>query len=419
MLKNNKVNAVIAFLAAVLLWVYVVGQVNPSTTGKLTGIPVVFAGEDSLAENDLALVDPGMVTVDITIRGDRSDVRKVIANSDRVTAVADVSGLAKGKHNVTLDITVPSSVDLQKSSMDEVSITIDDRISKDIPVEVDYEGTFEDTQKPGNVSIHPETITATGAAATVNSIERMKVVVSADELAEQQVSLTKTVKPVDKNGLEVGHVSLSNTQVQITAGLVTTRTVSLHVETTGDPADGYEVTGVEAPSAVTLEGPLSVLNGLTEVETEAIDVSGLNEDVTVDLTVSLPAGVTLTEPEKLQATVNIAEAQGKTWTYDAAEIEIDDLTEGYTAAITEKTIKVTVNADKTTLDTLKKSDIVLHVSAAGLEAGEQQVTLTQASNLDAGWVTIDPEKVTVKISAAGEGSGSETDEGTDNESTGE
>lgn len=419
MLKNNKVNAVIAFVAAVLLWVYVVGQVNPSTTGKLTGIPVVFAGEDSLAENDLALVDPGMVTVDITIRGDRSDVRKVIANSDRVTAVADVSGLAKGKHNVTLDITVPSSVDLQKSSMEEVSITIDDRISKDIPVEVDYEGTFEDTQKPGNVSIHPETITATGAAATVNSIERMKVVVSADELAEQQVSLTKTVKPVDKNGLEVGHVSLSNTQVQITAGLVTTRTVSLHVETTGDPADGYEVTGVEAPSAVTLEGPLSVLNGLTEVETEAIDVSGLNEDVTVDLTVSLPAGVTLTEPEKLQATVNIAEAQGKTWTYDAAEIEIDDLTEGYTAAITEKTIKVTVNADKTTLDTLKKSDIVLHVSAAGLEAGEQQVTLTQASNLDAGWVTIDPEKVTVKISAAGEGSGSETDEGTDNESTGE
>lgn len=419
MLKNNKVNAVIAFVAAVLLWVYVVGQVNPSTTGKLTGIPVVFAGEDSLAENDLALVDPGMVTVDITIRGDRSDVRKVIANSDRVTAVADVSGLAKGKHNVTLDITVPSSVDLQKSSMEEVSITIDDRISKDIPVEVDYEGTFEDTQKPGNVSIHPETITATGAAATVNSIERMKVVVSADELAEQQVSLTKTVKPVDKNGLEVGHVSLSNTQVQITAGLVTTRTVSLHVETTGDPADGYEVTGVEAPSAVTLEGPLSVLNGLTEVETEAIDVSGLNEDVTVDLTVSLPAGVTLTEPEKLQATVNIAEAQGKTWTYDAAEIKIDDLTEGYTAAITEKTIKVTVNADKTTLDTLKKSDIVLHVSAAGLEAGEQQVTLTQASNLDAGWVTIDPEKVTVKISAAGEGSGSETDEGTDNESTGE
>ena len=213
MLKNNKVNAVIAFVAAVLLWVYVVGQVNPSTTGKLTGIPVVFAGEESLAENDLALVDPGTVTVDITIRGDRSDVRKVIANSDRITAVADVSGLAKGKHNVTLDITVPSSVDLQKSSMEEVSITIDDRISKDIPVEVDYEGTFEDTQKPGNVSIHPETITATGAAATVNSIERMKVVVSADELAEQQVSLTKTVKPVDKNGLEVGHVSLSNTQV--------------------------------------------------------------------------------------------------------------------------------------------------------------------------------------------------------------
>ena len=412
MLKNNKVNAVIAFLAAVLLWVYVVGQVNPSTTGKLTGIPVVFAGEDSLAENDLALVDPGTVTVDITIRGDRSDVRKVIANKDRVTAVADVSGLVKGEHNVTLDITVPSSVDLQKSSIEEITIQIDDRISKDIPVEVDYEGAFEDTQRPGNVSVYPESITATGAAATVDSIERMKVVISADELSEQQTSLTKTVRPVDANGLEVGHVSLSNTQVQITAGLVATKKLPLQVGTTGELAEGYEVTGVDAPSTVTLEGPLSVLNEMTEIKAEDIDVSGLNKDVTVDLTVTLPDGVTMTDPEKPQATVRIAEVQGKTWTYETGEIVIDDLVEGYTAAISGEPIKVTVNAEKTTLDTLKKSDIVLHVSAAGLEAGEQEVALTQISNLDAGWVTINPETVTLKITAPEE----ETDEtGTDEE----
>ena len=418
MLKNNKVNAVIAFLAAVLLWVYVVGQVNPSTTGKLTGIPIVFAGEDDLAENDLALVDPGTITVDITIRGDRSDVRKVIANKDRVTAVADVSGLAKGEHNVTLDITVPSSVDLQKSSVEEVTITIDDRISKDIPVEISYEGAFEDTQKPGNVSIHPETITATGAAATVNSIDHMHAVVNADELSEQQVNLTKTVRPVDANGLEVGHVSLSNTQVQITAGLLATKTLPLYVETTSDSADGYEVTNVDAPSSVTLEGPLSVLNELTQIEAEPIDVSGLKEDATVDLTLLLPDSVTLVEPEKPQATIHIAEAEGKTWTYDAAEIVIDDLAEEYTATIAEQTIKVTVKAEKTTLDTLKKSDIVLHVSAAGLEAGEQEVALTQISNLDAGWVTINPETVTLTITAAEE-EDSGTDEETDNESTGE
>lgn len=418
MLKNNKVNAVIAFLAAVLLWVYVVGQVNPSTTGKLTGIPVVFAGEDALAENDLALVDPGTVTVDITVRGDRSDVRKVIANKDRITAVADVSGLAKGEHNVTLDITVPSSVELQKSSMEEFTLQIDDRISKDIPVEIDYEGIFEDTQKPGNVSINPETITATGAAATVNSIERMKVVIGADELTEQQASMTKTVKPVDANGLEVGHISLSNTQVQITAGLVATKTLPLYVKTTGEPADGYEVTNVEAPSSVAVEGPLSVLNGLEEIEAEEIDVSGRSEDVTVDLTVLLPDGVAVIDSDKLQATVKISETQGKTWKYDASEIVIDDLAEEYTATIPEQTIKVTVNAEKTTLDTLKKSDIVLHVSAAGLEAGEQEVSVTQISNLDAGWVTISPETVTLTITAAEE-EDSGTDEETDNESTGE
>ena len=64
---------------------------------------------------------------------------------------------------------------------------------------------------------------------------------------------------------------------------------------------------------------------------------------------------------------------------------------------------------------------MLHVSAAGLEAGEQEVALTQISNLDAGWVTINPETVTLKITAPEEetdetGTDEETDdEGTDDE----
>ena len=101
MLKNNKINAVIAFVAAVVLWLYVVGQVDPTTTGRITGVPVVFAGEEVLAENELALVDPGNVTVDLTIKGDRSDVRKLVANSDRISVVyhsAQCSRAAEGQH---------------------------------------------------------------------------------------------------------------------------------------------------------------------------------------------------------------------------------------------------------------------------------------------------------------------------------
>jgi YbbR domain-containing protein len=398
MLKNNKINAVIAFVAAVVLWLYVVGQVDPTTTGRVTGVPVVFAGEESLAENDLALVDPGDVTVDLTIKGDRSDVRKLVANSDRISVVADVSGLTKGTHEVTLDITVPNAVELQKASIDEITVEIDDLVTKDIAVEVSYDGAFEVSQEAGNVKIDPESIAVTGAASTVQSIDHLSATVGVDELTEKTTVLTKSVTPVDANGNPVNHVKLETNEVRVTASIIASKTLPLKVETTGTPAAGFELGGINAPATVTVSGAPSVLADLTEVKATA-DVTDLEADATVTLVPDLPSGITVTDPETLEAEISIAGVSSKTWSYAETEIVIDDLPEGYEATIPTQTVKVTVSAEKDTLDNIKKSDLVLHVSAAGLAEGEQEAALTQVSSLDEGSVQIDPQTIRIVLTA--------------------
>lgn len=398
MLKNNKINAVIAFVAAVVLWLYVVGQVDPTTTGRITGVPVVFAGEESLAENDLALVDPGDVTVDLTIKGDRSDVRKLVANSDRISVVADVSGLTKGTHEVTLDITVPNAVELQKASIDEITVEIDDLVTKDIAVEVSYDGAFEVSQEAGNVKVDPESIAVTGAASTVQSIDHLSATVGVDELTEKTTVLTKSVTPVDANGNPVNHVKLETNEVRVTASIIASKTLPLKVETTGTPAAGFELGGINAPATVTVSGAPSVLADLTEVKATA-DVTDLEADATVTLVPDLPSGITVTDPETLEAEISIAGVSSKTWSYAETEIVIDDLPEGYEATIPTQTVKVTVSAEKDTLDNIKKSDLVLHVSAAGLAEGEQEAALTQVSSLDEGSVQIDPQTIRIVLTA--------------------
>lgn len=398
MLKNNKINAVIAFVAAVVLWLYVVGQVDPTTTGRITGVPVVFAGEEVLAENELALVDPGNVTVDLTIKGDRSDVRKLVANSDRISVVADVSGLTKGTHEVTLDITVPNAVELQKASIDEITVEIDDLVTKDIAVEVSYDGTFEVSQEAGNVKIDPESIAVTGAASTVQSIDHLSATVGVDELTEKTTVLTKSVTPVDANGNPVNHVKLETNEVRVTASIIASKTLPLKVETTGTPAAGFEIGEINAPATVTVSGAPSVLADLTEVKATA-DVTDLEADATVTLVPDLPSGITVTDPETLEAEISIAGVSSKTWSYAETEIVIDDLPEGYEAEIPSQTVKVTVSAEKDTLDNIKKSDLVLHVSAAGLAEGEQEAALTQVSSLDEGSVQIDPQTIRIVLTA--------------------
>lgn len=399
MLKNNKINAVIAFVAAVILWIYVVGQVDPATTGRITGVPVVFAGEQSLAENDLALVDPGEITVDLTIKGDRSDVRKLIAHSDRVSVVADVSGRTKGEHNISLNITVPGDVELKKASLDEITVQIDDLLTKEIPVEIEFNGTFEVSQEAGNITIEPETIAVTGAASTVRSIDHLAAVVEVSDLTEKTTRLTKPVTPVDANGQTVGHVQLAATEVGITAGIVGNKTLPLSVETTGDPAEGFEIGDITYPSTVTVSGPPSVIADLTEVHAQAVDVTGLQETTTVTLTPDLPEGVVVIDPEELEATVEITGVSSKTFTFESTEIQVDEVADGLRASIPAQTVKVTVSADKATLDSFKKSDMALHVSAAGLEAGEHEVELTQVSSLAAGAVVIDPQKINIVLEA--------------------
>jgi YbbR domain-containing protein len=398
MLKNNKINAVIAFVAAVVLWLYVVGQVDPTTTGRITGVPVVFAGEEVLAENELALVDPGNVTVDLTIKGDRSDVRKLVANSDRISVVADVSGLTKGTHEVTLDITVPNAVELQKASIDEITVEIDDLVTKDIAVEVSYDGAFEVSQEAGNVKIDPESIAVTGAASTVQSIDHLSATVGVDELTEKTTVLTKSVTPVDANGNPVNHVKLETNEVRVTASIIASKTLPLKVETTGTPAAGFEIGEINAPATVTVSGAPSVLADLTEVKATA-DVTDLEADATVTLVPDLPSGITVTDPETLEAEISIAGVSSKTWSYAETEIVIDDLPEGYEATIPTQTVKVTVSAEKDTLDNIKKSDLVLHVSAAGLAEGEQEAALTQVSSLDEGSVQIDPQTIRIVLTA--------------------
>ncbi len=398
MLKNNKINAVIAFVAAVVLWLYVVGQVDPTTTGRITGVPVVFAGEEVLAENELALVDPGNVTVDLTIKGDRSDVRKLVANSDRISVVADVSGLTKGTHEVTLDITVPNAVELQKASIDEITVEIDDLVTKDIAVEVSYDGAFEVSQEAGNVKIDPESIAVTGAASTVQSIDHLSATVGVDELTEKTTVLTKSVTPVDANGNPVNHVKLETNEVRVTASIIASKTLPLKVETTGTPAAGFEIGEINAPATVTVSGAPSVLADLTEVKATA-DVTDLEADATVTLVPDLPSGITVTDPETLEAEISIAGVSSKTWSYAETEIVIDDLPEGYEAEIPSQTVKVTVSAEKDTLDNIKKSDLVLHVSAAGLAEGEQEAALTQVSSLDEGSVQIDPQTIRIVLTA--------------------
>ena len=107
-MRNKKVLMLISLLVAIGLWMYVMGNVDPPSTERVSGIAVEMKGVDYLKSQDLkpTLNGPKMVTV--TIEGKRSQVNK--AKDKGLEAYVDVSTCDYGKNEGKIQIQMPDGV---------------------------------------------------------------------------------------------------------------------------------------------------------------------------------------------------------------------------------------------------------------------------------------------------------------------
>lgn len=108
MLRNRTFRLILSLVIAIALWLYVVGNVNPEITATVHSIPVEMTNEDVLEDMDLeaSLTEPE--TVDIVIRGSRSDVNE--AKKSEIRALVDVSNCDYGENEEKIEIRFPEEI---------------------------------------------------------------------------------------------------------------------------------------------------------------------------------------------------------------------------------------------------------------------------------------------------------------------
>lgn len=108
MLRNKKFQLILSLLIAIALWLYVVGDINPTITATINDIHLEKVGEDTLEDLGLSstLKEPNVV--DIVIRGSRSDVNE--AKSSDIKATVDVSNCDYGENEEEIKISFPDGI---------------------------------------------------------------------------------------------------------------------------------------------------------------------------------------------------------------------------------------------------------------------------------------------------------------------
>ena len=317
--KNNLhpiLEKLLSIALAVLLWVIVVYNDESITRSRtLNGLSALLNGQNSLSSNSLALTDNPLTELsgNITVELDVPQAQYSLVNENNVRVWLDLSSIrTAGTQLVPLNVTCtygtvknvfPSTVQVDVEALD----------SRSVPLNATLSG--RDQSYWYNIrSLNPSTITVSGASSIVQNIAQGRLEVDVTNMSEA----TARAYPFtlyDYSGNEVSQDLLSRTSSSVTASIEVFPTKELTVSCDlediiqGRVADGYEVKSISvSPPTITVAADQSLLDSLTEIAIEPIEVESVNRSFTVRRSISKLSDIRFFSTEQVYVTVEIAES---------------------------------------------------------------------------------------------------------------
>ncbi|MDO4552750.1 MAG: CdaR family protein [Bacillota bacterium] len=409
--SRKTVNLILAIVIALVLWVYVISGINPTTTDTIRNVPVQLVNVDSLTARGLAISGDAEYTVDVVIEGKRADILNV--TSDVITAEADVFGYSIGENYVTVMVTVPSAVSLVEVRSTRVVVNIEELVAQTKPIEILYTGDIPEGYEPGALVLSPAEIEVSGARSIVESVTSLQVVVPAENLSVDGSTVRSQVDPVNYGGIYVDNVRLSSSYVEIYSELLRLKEVEVNVVLEGQLEETLTPV-VSGATSVMIKGPRAVVDELETVDSAPVSLEDLESGAEVALTLELPEGVELANGAAAPSvTISIEEIRTEEFLFEVSEIDVENLSAGENMEIVSGEtgeIRVTASGTAAMLEALSREDISLFVDMEGLEPGTQTVEIRIRCERELLSITAAPPELQVTFTAAEEGDGEEAAE---------
>lgn len=398
MLQNKKFTIFLSIFIALLLWVYVIGEVNPTTTKKFENIPVKLLNTENLASKGLVVLDNENLTVSLTVEGKRADV--LGASMDTILVTADLFGHGMGENYITLNVELPNGLTLISSEPAKLKLFIDELITADRPVVLQFVGEAPEGMEPGQITVTPETVEINGARTLVDQVAYVGVDVDLSNLTETLSTYQSFAAAYKADGELVTRVKLSRETVEIAGRMMSVKTVPLRVGTVGQEQPELQITNLDIPDSIAIRGDREVLETIAEVTAKDIDLSTYTASTEIPLEVFLPEGVEIAEASRnLTAKLTIKGLSSKTFQFSTRDIDMLDVPEGFAAEILTTNLVVSIADRDPILEEITPEKIQLTLSLQGLGLGAHQVPISVIIDGYEGVISLSPQNVAVNLHA--------------------
>lgn len=407
-MNSRKVNAVISLVLAVVLWMYVVGKMDPQVSKVYRDVTVHYQNEQVLSDKGLAMSSGSITAVDITVTGKRSKMAKMTRS--KVKATVDLSDTNEGSNSVDIRVKVPNSIEVTAQSDTKTKVTVEKRVTDQRRICVYYTGlTSKDIEEPSTLRLYPKTITVGGAESLVKKVAYVKAPVSADSVQDELTSNNAELTPVDEDGNTVKRVTVSQSNAAVSSQLYPLKKVRLNVSVKDNSDDEYE-REIDVPGSVYVKGPKDKLADLDSIVAERVDVTDITSSETIKVVPVLPDGVELSQryTDGISMKVSVVkrhnkksskkgEFTSKNFAFTGEDIELTNAGKKK-IKVTTKDIDVQITGTQSQLSKISSSDIILAADCKGLAPGTASVKLKAYCGEEYNEIYVVPSYIKVSIS---------------------
>jgi YbbR domain-containing protein len=366
----------LSFVISVAIWISAVSAADPIEERVYSRpVSIEVVGQDS----SMVLSSSMPEQVSVTLRAPRTIWESLQTQPNPVRAFLDLSNLSSGPHTQPIKIQISlRPVEVVSYSPSEVNLVLEPLVNRQVPIRLVVKGEPAVGFQAGDPVLDKKQALVSGPESQVKMVSEVLAQLDLNQ-ARENIDGMVTLQPVDANLQPVKGVTLNPEQVGVTEKITQRggyRNVIVKVVVTGQLANGSRLTNISAfPPAVTIysANPQLIDSLPGYVETTPLNLSGARDDIDVQTTLNLPAGVSVVGDQTVNVQVGIAAIESSV-TLTNMPVEVINLPQGLSAKISPQTVDVIISGPMPLLDTLTPADVKIVLDLSEQKAGTFQLT---------------------------------------------
>lgn len=331
--------------------------------------------------NEEAYVIDGLPeTVDVILRGNKTELFMAKHSSTSSSVVVDLSGLGPGTHEVNFEYNQASTSIDYIVNPSTVTIKIYPKISETKTVTMDLlnQEKLDEKLVIDSATLETDEVTIKGADYKLAEVASVKALVDVNNLVDQELG-SKTLSDIplvayDASG-KVVDVEIVPAKLNVNLEVSSpSKEVPIKVIPTGKLTFGKAISSMNtSETKVKIYGSRDILETIDYIPVE-IDVTDIKDSRTVKTEITKPVGIKSMSVSNITVTITIDEEANKE--INNVNIEYRNLADGYTvqaASLEDIQVSVALKGVKSVIDSITAEDITVYLDLNGYTEGEHEV----------------------------------------------